>query len=200
MKISVSKYILLIILFILSFDRSFAQELRRSSTYIDTYYHGEKHFSIKDASFIFYSPSNGEIYITLNFADLKCGVDSLDEWLLDLSDTKLIFKGHLQSNDLLSLTHHNLKAMEVNGQTSFNGQTHNHTVMIHFFEISREGLLFINNAQDYFDRVATNIQFTFLPKEFGIQKKPHHLKKKISVAIGKGIINEFRTEHEVLVK
>lgn len=200
MKTIVSKYILLTILFT-NFTTCFiSQELRRSSTYIDTYYHGEKHFSIKDASFIFYSPANGEMYITLNFADLKCGVDSLDEWLLDLTDTKLVFKGHLQSNDLLSLTHHNLKSLEVNGQISFNGKSHNHSVMIHFFEISREGLLFMNNSQDYFDRVAANIQFTFFPKEFGIQKKPHHLKKKISVAIGKGIINEFKAEHESFIK
>lgn len=200
MKTIISKCIFLALLFLLSSTSFIAQELRKSSTYIDTYYHGEKHFSIKDASFIFYSPGNGEIYITLNFADLKCGVDSLDEWLLDLTDTKLVFKGHLQNSDLLSLTHHNLKSLEVNGQINFNGKSHNHSVMIHFFEISREGLLFISNSQDYFDRVAANIQFTFFPKEFDIQKKPHHLKKKISVAIGKGIINEFKTEHEAFVK
>lgn len=200
MKKNVLTYTLLTIIFFLSTTCFIAQELRRSSTYIDTYYHGEKHFSIKDASLIFYNPGNGELYITLNFADLKCGVDSLDEWLLDLIDTKLVFKGHLQNSDLLSLTHHNLKSLEVNGQISFNGKSHDHIVMIHFFEISKEGLIYINNSQDYFDRVAANIQFTFFPKEFGIQKKPHHLKKKISVAIGKGIINEFKTEHESFMK
>jgi len=177
----------------------FAQELRKSTTYIDTYYHGEKHFSIKDGSYVFYSPGDGEIYVAVNFADLKCGVDSLDEWLLDLADTKLVFKGHLPSNDLLQLTHHNTKALEIDGQISFNGQTHNHTVMIHFFEVSREAKFFMGNAHDYFDRVLANIQFTFLPKEFGIHKKPHHLKKKISVAIGRGIVNEFKAEHAVFV-
>lgn len=177
-----------------------AQDLKKSNTYIDTYYHGEKHFSMKDASVIFYNPGNAELYITLSFADLKCGVDSLDEWLLDLTDTKLIFKGHLPNSDLLLLTHHSLKALEVNGQLSFNGKTNNHKVIVHFYEISREGLLFMNTSQDYFDRLAANIQFSFLPKEFGIQKKPHHLKKKISVAIGKGILNEFKTEHESFLK
>lgn len=200
MKNLISKPTLSVILFLVAFNSCFAQELRRSSTYIDTYYHGEKHFSMKDASFIFYNSGNSEIYITLNFADLKCGVDSLDEWLLDLTDTKLIFKGHLPGNDLLLLTHHNLKSLEINGQINFNGKSHNHTLMMHFFEISREGLLFNNNSQDYFDRVAVNIQFSFLPKEFGIDKKQHHLKKKISVAIGKGIINEFKSEYEILVR
>lgn len=195
MKSTLEKYLLLPILILIASNVCFAQELRRSSTYIDTYYHGEKHFSIKDASYIFYNPGNGEIYITLDFASLKCGVDSLDEWLIDLADTKLVFKGHLPSNDLLVLTHHNLKALEVNGHINFNGKTHCHTLLIHFFEISREGLLFVNNAQDYFDRIAANIQFSFLPKEFGIHKKPHHLRKRISVAIGKGIINEFKNEH-----
>lgn len=194
------KIILTPLIFIVLPYFSKAQEVRRSNTYIDTYYHGEKHFSIKDASYIFCSPGNSEIYIALNFADLKCGVDSLDEWLLDLTDSKLVFKGHLPSGDLLLLTHHNTKSLAVNGEVTFNGFKHSHTVEINFFEISREGLLYNNNGHDHFDRVAVNVQFSILPKDFGIHKKPHHLKKKISVAIGKGIINEYKTEHESFIK
>jgi hypothetical protein len=178
----------------------FSQDLRRSNTYIDTYYQGEKHFSIKDASYIFYSSGNSEIYVVLNFGDLKCGVDSLDEWLLDLTDSKLVFKGQLPSNDLVLLSHHNSRAIIVNGEITFNGMKHQQAIEINFFEVSREALFYDNNSQDYFDRVSANLQFSFLPKDFGVHKKPHHLKKKISIAIGRGAIIELKSEYEKFIK
>ena len=177
-----------------------AQDLRKSVTYIDTYYSGEKHFSVREAAFVFYNPANNELSISVDFSALKCGVDSLDEWLADLTDTKLVFKGHLPSQDLLALTQHNSKTMEIEGELSFNNEVHNHTIYVSFFEVSREGMLFVNTTQDYFDRVSANIHFHFLPKKFGVQKKPHHLRKRISLAIGKAAFIEYRTEYENLLK
>lgn len=169
---------------------TFGQEIKRSSTYIDTYYHGEKHFSIRDASEIQFNEGNNELTLLVDFSKLKCGVDSLDEWLLDLTDTKFIFKGFIPPGGLLTLTHHNTRSIEVEGIVEFNGKSHKQIAFINFYEISRDGMLLINNGSDYYDRVAANIQLTFLPKFFGVDKKPHHLKKKISIAIGRGIINK----------
>lgn len=165
------------------------QEIKRSSTYIDTYYHGEKHFSIRDASELHFNEGNNELILVIDFAKLKCGVDSLDEWLFDLTDTKFVFKGFIPPGGLLTLKHHNTRSIEVEGVVEFNGKSHKQTAYINFYEISKDGMLFVNNGSDYYDRLAANIQLTFLPKYFGVDKKPHHLKKKISIAIGRGIIN-----------
>lgn len=185
------KQIFTLIILISNITLIFGQEThQRSNTYIDTYYHGEKHFSIKDVSVLYYNQGNSELTLVIDFASLKSGVDSLDEWLLDLTDSKFIFKGHLPQGDLLTLTHHNLKSLEISGMAEFNGKAHKQTVLISFYEISKEGVLFRNTGADYYDRVSANIQLTFLPKYFGVNKKPHHLKKKISIAIGRGIINK----------
>jgi hypothetical protein len=120
----------------------------------------------------------------------------LDEWLDDLDDSKLIFRGYLNTDNLLDLTHHNSKALLVNGIMSFNGISHSHTVELTLFEIPRESLLFIENQNNYFDRINANLQFGFYPKEFKIDKKPHHLKKKITVAIYRGYVNPFTQNME----
>lgn len=169
---------------------SIAQSLKPSNTYIDTYYHGEKHFSMKEAAFVYYNAGNSELIIEIDFSRLKSGVDSLDEWLSDLADSKLMCTVNLPSGEPLALTQHNTKSMVLNGKTDFNGKTHNQVVYITFYEISTEGLLYKNTSDDYLDRILVNLQFSFLPKHFGINKKPHHLRKKISIAIGRGILNK----------
>lgn len=166
-----------------------AQEIKKSVTYVDTYYHGEKHFSIKEASQVFYDATNGDIKIKINFSQFKCGVDSIDEWLEDLTGTELIFTGHLPTTDLIALTHHNTKTMELPGILAFNNQTHAVKINFGMYEISKEGILYKNTGQDLLDRIAANILIIIHPKDFGINKKPHHLTKKISIAIGRAFLN-----------
>ncbi len=167
-----------------------AQEIRRSKTYIDTYYHGDKHFSIRDAAEIYHDLGNSELIVEIDFANMKCGVDSLDEWLIDLTESKFIFKAPIPAGDLLALTHSNIKSFELHGNVTFNGKVHKQDAYVNFFELAQEGHIYQQSTIDnkFYDRVSLNLQFYFLPKHFGVNKKPHHLKKKISVAIGKGII------------
>lgn len=174
----------------------FSQDVKPSKTYIQTCYQNQQCFSLNDNSFIFYNPSNHELTITTDMAKFKIGNDTLDEWLNDLDDTKLTFRGLLNTDNLLLLTHHNSKAILVNGQISFNGVIHAHTIEITLFEITREGMLYSDNKNDYFDRINANLQFGFYPKEFKINKKAHHLKKKITLAIYKGYINPYKPEFE----
>jgi len=169
-----------------------AQEIFSSKTYINTCYHNQQCFSLNNSSFVFYNEDNHELIIVIDFAKFKIGNDTLDEWLDDLDDTKLIFKGYLQTANLLDLTHHNSKALVVNGVMSFNGIAHAHSIEFTLFELPREGMLFMDNQNNYFDRINANLQFGFYPKEFKINKKPHHLKKKITVAIYRGYVNPFR--------
>ena len=182
----------LFLIFMISSLNTFAQEVQSSKTYIQTCYNDQQCFSLNSNSFIFYNTENHELIITIDFAKFKVGVDTLDEWLDDLDDTKLIFKGQLNTDNLLSLTHHNSKAILVNGLISFNGISHAHTIELTLFEITREGMLYQNNQNDYFDRINANLQFGFYPKEFKINKKSRHLKKKITIAIYRGYINPFK--------
>lgn len=169
-----------------------AQDIHSSKTYIQTCYNDYQCFSLNNSSFMFYSPDNHELIIKVDFAKFRVGNDTLDQWLDDLDDTKLIFKGLLQTDNLLALSHHNSKAILVNGVMSFNGISHPHTIEFTLFDIAREGMLFKENQNDYFDRVNANVQFGFYPKEFKINKKQHHLKKKITLAIYRGYVNPFK--------
>ncbi len=190
----------LILIFMFFSSSTFAQDLQSSKTYIQTCYHDQQCFSLNSSSFIFYNPDNHELIITVDFAKFKLGNDTLDEWLDDLDDTKLIFRGHLNTDNLLSLTHHNSKAIILNGLMSFNGVSHAHSVELTLFEIPREGILFNDNQNNYFDRINANLQFGFYPKEFKINKKPHHLKKKITLAIYRGYVNPLKSGMEHWLK
>lgn len=182
----------LFLIFIISSLAFRAQDVQSSKTYIQTCYQDQQCFSLSSSSFIFYNPDNHELMITVDFAKFKIGNDTLDEWLDDLDDTKLIFRGQLNTDNLLSLTHHNSKAIIVKGLTSFNGISQAHTIELTLFEIPREGMLFNDNQNNYFDRINANLQFGFYPKEFKINKKQHHLKKKITLAVYRGYINPFK--------
>ena len=182
----------LVILIFLHSLRTIAQDVHSSKTYIQTCYQDQQCFSLNSSSFIFYSPANHELIIKVDFAKFKIGNDTLDEWLDDLDDTKLIFRGQLNTDNLLTLTHHNSKAILVNGSMSFNGVTHAHTIELTLFEVPREGMLSMDNQNDYFDRINANLQLGFYPKEFKIHKKPHHLKRKITLAIYRGYVNPFK--------
>ncbi len=182
----------ILILFLFSAFSINAQNVQSSKTYINTCFNEQQCFSLNNSSFIFYNNANHEITLSIDFNKFKIGNDTLDEWLDDLDDTKLIFKGNINTDNLLSLTHHNSKPIIVNGLISFNGISHTHSIEMTLFEISKEGMLFTNNQEDYFDRINVNLQFGFSPKEFKIHKKKHHLKKKITIAIYRGVINAFK--------
>ncbi|MBL7918938.1 MAG: hypothetical protein JNJ40_01410 [Bacteroidia bacterium] len=183
-----NSFILLAIFFLAGINAQ-SQTKIASAAYIDTYYHGQKFFSIKEAAMVFYEREQGELNIEIDFSNFKSGVDSLDEWLIDLTETKFTFKAHLAQTDLLILTHHNTKSLSVTGTASFNNQSHPMKIQFNMYEISREGMLMITNTNDVLDRIAANIQLSIYPKDFGINKKPHHLKKVISVAIGRAVLN-----------
>lgn len=182
----------LILLLLLVSYRGYAQEIQSSNTYVNTVYHDQQYFSVNNSTVIFYNPENHELIIAVDFGKLKIGHDTLDEWLDDLDDTKLIFRGHLNTDNLLDLTHHNSKAIIVNGEMTFNEISHAHSIELTLFEISKEGILYNRNDQDYFDRINANLQLGFYPKEFKIDKKKHHLNKKITVAVFRGYINQFK--------
>jgi len=170
----------------------FCQNINPSAVFARTCYNKQECFSFNDngASFLFYNQESHEFTVIVDFNILKIGNDTLDKWLEDLSGTKLVFKGVLNSENLLILSQHNSKSITVNGTISFNEISTSHSIELTMFELSDKGLLYRNNEQDYYDRLKANLQFSFYPKEFSLHKKEHHLKKTITVLIYNGYINK----------
>lgn len=196
--IEIRRFLVVLILIIGQFCN--AQAPLPSATYIQSCFNKRECFSISNSGFIFFNQNNSELIVQIDFNKFKIGNDSLDEWLLDLAESHLIFKGHLNSNNLLALTHHISKPIIINGILNLNGVSKPYTIELNIFEISKDGFLFLNNSQDYFDRVNVNFHLGFYPKEFNIHKKHHHYKKSISISIYRGYINELKPEYEFLIK
>lgn len=187
-----TKYILIAFTCFVFFGSSFSQETYPSNTFVKTTYHGETFFANQNSAFIFYNNSSSELFVVVDFKKFKTGVDSLDEWLDDLDDTKLIFTGNFDADKLPALSNNGYKIVPVNGKILFNDIKHNFTIELVLFKILPESMLYRNTGNDYFDKLRANFQITIKPKEFKINKKPHHLKKSITINIGNGIINQFK--------
>jgi hypothetical protein len=194
------KRLLYLFYLLFAFGNIFSQDVYPSNTFVRTCFHDEICFANQNSSNIFYNEANSELYIVIDFMKFKTGADSLDAWLDDLDDTKFIFKGVLNSDKLPALSNHGHKTLHVNGNVTFNNVVHSYSIDLVLFKISSDGILFRNTGNDYYDRIRSNIQMSFKPKEFKLDKKPHHLKKTISINIGSGYINQFKPGMETLIQ
>jgi hypothetical protein len=193
-----SKYLILLQFFFALCTLS-AQETLLSSTFVKTQYQNKDFFANQNASLLIYNHASNDFFMIVDFAKLKLGIDSLDEWLGDLVDTKLIFKGELDANQLPNLSNHGFKAIKVNGKIKFNDVVNPFPVEIVLYCIAPDGVLYRKTGNEYFDKTRVNIQLVIKPKEFKIDKKQHHLKKTISINIGNGIVNSYVPGMENLI-
>lgn len=183
----------------LSLTKLEAQETQLSNTFVKTQYQNKDFFANQNASLLIYNHASNDFFMIVDFAKLKLGIDSLDEWLGDLADTKLVFKGELDANQLPALSNHGFKTMKVNGKIKFNEVVNPFPVEIVLYCIAPDGVLYRKTGNEYFDKTRVNIQLVIKPKEFKIDKKPHHLKKTISINIGNGIVNSYVPGMESLI-
>ncbi len=194
------RVVVVMISFLLFGLQLFGQEVYPSNTFIQACYNNKNCFTDKTSSFLFYNEANHEFYVVVDFAKSKTGIDSLDMWLQDLDDTKFVFTGVLNSDRLPALSNHGFKTLHVNGMASFNHVQHAYTIELVLFQISQDGMLYRNTGNDYYDKVRANMQLSFKPKDFKLDKKHHHLKKTISINIGSGYINQLKPGMEHLIK
>ena len=192
------KYIFLQLFLVYSIG--YTQNIIPSTAYVQSCYNKHECYSISNSALVFFNKENNEFIVQIDFNKFKLGNDSLDEWLKDLSGTHLVFKGHLNSNNLLELSHHNSKPIIVNGLISFNGISKNYSLELTVFEIPKDALLYKENSQDYFDRVNANMQLAFYPKDFNIDKKHLHYKKTVTMVLYRSYINELKPGMEFLIK
>lgn len=169
-----------------------AQEVYPSMTFVQTNYHNHQCFANDNASQLFFNEDNKELYVIVDFSKVKVGHDTIDAWLDDLDDSKLYFKTIITSDKLLLLTNNNTRTLKVSGKVKFNDVVNELTLDMTFFEISKEGMLYRNNGNDYYDRIRASFQLEILPKDYKIDKKIHHLKKPIIISIGSGYVNQLK--------
>ncbi|MFN5183389.1 MAG: YceI family protein [Bacteroidota bacterium] len=166
-----------------------SQFFSSSRVYIQTNYHKEVCFSFSSEAYISYDANKQDLLFSIDFATFKVGVDSLDEWLQDLSDSKLNFSVHLPEAQMPPPTNNASRLFHLNGDLTMNGKTNKHVVDAVIFSTSDQNTQHKTSSNSQFDKLRIHLSVAFLPKEFGVDKRPHHLKKSIVIKVADGFIN-----------
>ncbi len=183
----------LILLFLfLSSLLAVSQENRSSNTYIQTCVNNQNCYSINNSSFIYYDENSHFIFLKVDFTKFKTNVDSIDAWLMDLTDSYLYFKAPLNNDFFLGLGANGHKNIKLNGWIFLNGVWKEKRLDFDILS-GISGGTSQSNTRSHYDQYKVNFNFSFLPREFKVNKKPHHLKKSILIAISMGTINLIQT-------
>lgn len=177
----------------------FSQSIVSSSTYIKTCIDKTECSSISNSSYLFYDQSKGALYLKLDFNKFRTGEDSVDYWLDDLKETNLYFKVDFPQENFTGLTNHQHKTYKLNGQVFLNGIWHHQSIDITIYSSENSIASNTNSGQNIYDNYKINTSFNILPKDFKINKKPHHLKKIIFVGIALGRINQLLPEQQAIL-
>lgn len=170
-----------------------------SNTFVKTNFHNHDCFANQDAGYIIYNETTRELSVVVDFSKCRVGHDSIDAWLEDIDTNKLVFKGVINTSELLTLSNGNSKTYTVNGRVKYDKVTINKTIDVTFFEISKEGMLYRNNMNDYYDRIRAVVQIEVLPSEIKVNKGPHKLTKPIIINMGSGYVNPFKPGMEEII-
>lgn len=168
-----------------------AQEVFPSDTYVRTCLSDIECSSINSSSFIFYDETRSNFYIKIDFNLLKTGIDSVDFWLEDLTDTYFYFKATLMPADLPGLSNYQRKNIRLPGQAFMNGVWRPKTIDVTFFRAETDMTSDHPGGIDY-SATRVNFNFSIEPKNFNIHKKPLRLTNTIFVGVGAGRLNLLR--------
>jgi hypothetical protein len=165
-----------------------SQDISPSNTYVRTCLNDIECASINSSSFIFYDEQRGKFYIKIDFNLLKTGVDSVDFWLNDLSDTYYYFKASMPQDELPQISTYNAQHRRLVGQAFLNGVWRNKTLDVTFIR-AEDDMLSNSTDADHPRAYKVNLNFTIVPKDFNIHKKPQRLTNIIYIGIGSGRVN-----------
>lgn len=165
-----------------------SQSIISSNTYIQACIDKTQCSVINNSSNLFYDENGSNLYLKIDFGTFKSNLDSIDDWLGDLTGTFLYFKAQLPQEAFKGLNNHVHKTLRLNGQLYLNGIWHNKTIEITLFSTENSIMSTTTNGNLY-DDIKTNFSFAISPKDFKLHKKPHHLKKTIFVGVSLGRFN-----------
>jgi hypothetical protein len=175
-----------------------AQNIRPSNTYVRTCIGETECASINSSSFLFYDETKNKFYLKLDFNIMKTGVDSVDFWLEDLNDTYLYYKASLPRDQFPGLSSYNTVNITMQGQMFLNNIWRDVPVPITIYRAEHDMLNNNTNANEL-EAFEVNFSFSFLPKDFAVNKKPQRLTNTIFIGVGGGQINLLKPGQEGLV-
>ncbi|MDP2386369.1 MAG: hypothetical protein Q8M29_08350 [Bacteroidota bacterium] len=160
-----------------------------SVAHVQTTYHNELFYSMKESATIIYDETTQAFLVKIDFGKLKTGVDSLDEWLLDLEESQLVYKAALTPEAFPTPGNLVSKSIKLPGTISFNNQSHNVDLNLLIFEVNEQGIMYRDYGNNQYDKFRFRFSINIAPKDYKLDKKKHHLKKTITVMVSNGVIN-----------
>ena len=176
------------------------QNIISSNVYVQTCIQKTNCFSENSSAFIFYDETRQELILKIDFKKVKTGKDTLDDWMEDLTGSYFYFTGNVNKEDFLNLSNNNSRQLKVNGKILFNDIVQTTQTEITIFHTSENSLMNRTTNDNNFDLYKITFGLSFLPKDFKIHKRPHHLKKSITIGVSAGRINQLKPEMEKLVE
>ncbi len=189
-----------ILLFFISPFIGLSQNVIASDAYIQSCYNRHECYSIGNSALIFLDQRTNEFIIQVDFNKFKIGNDTLDEWLVNLSESNLVFRGQLKPHNDLLLSIPVFKTISVKGTINFNGYDKPYNLDLIFLGNAREGLQMMSSPSNFTDVTKASLQIAFNPKDFKIDSRNHHYKKTITISISRGYINNLTPETAPLLK
>lgn len=175
-----------------------AQSIISSNTYIQACIDKTQCSAINNSSYLFYDENSANLYLKIDFAAFKTGQDSIDDWLNDLTGSNLYFKAPVSPEAFKGLSNHKHRTLKLNGQLQVNGIWQGKSIELTLFS-SENGIMTTNTNDNLYDHVKVNFSFSFLPKDFKLHKKPHHLRKSIFLGVALGRINLLQPAQRALL-
>lgn len=176
------------------------QNIISSNVYVQTCIQKTNCFSENSSAFIFYDETRQELILKIDFKKVKTGKDTLYDWMEDLAGSYFYFTGNVNKEDFLNLSNNNSRQLKVNGKILFNDIVQTTQTEITIFHTSENSLMNRTTNDNNFDLYKITFGLSFLPKDFKIHKRPHHLKKSITIGVSAGRINQLKPEMEKLVE
>jgi hypothetical protein len=191
---------ILTVLFIIVAIHFQAQNIISTNAYIQTCIQKTNCFSENISAFMFYDESREELILKIDFKKMKTGKDTLDDWMEDLSGSYFYFIGHLNKDVFVQQSNNNSMQIKLNGKIFFNDIWQTTITEITVFQTTENSMLNRNTNDNSYDFYKLTFGLSFMPKDFKIHKRPHHLKKSISIGVSAGRVNQLKPEMEKLVE
>jgi hypothetical protein len=188
----------LILLLLLGKCLMAAQSLVSSNTTIRTCINEKECSSVNNPSYLFYDERKNEFYLKLDPSQIR-EINTVNEWLKDLGDTCLYFKGNFPKDNFPATNSYQSKTYQVNGQSYINTVWRDQTVEITIFTSEDQTLNPAAKASEY-DAYNVNFSFSFQPRDYDLHTKPHQLKNPIFITVTLGRINSLKPGMEDLVR
>jgi hypothetical protein len=167
----------------------YPQELINSPVYVQTCINNTQCFSVINDAYLFYDEQREELFLRVDFKKVKAEKDSLYYWLDDLSGSDFLFKAKISRLQFPLINSSHIKVLKLNGWMYFNSVLQHTVVELSILGASEGSLPQITSNQNVYPLYRISFGLSFLPKDFKIHNKPHHLKKTISIGVTAGKIN-----------